>query len=192
MKIQYEDKEEIKKPYYLKENNFNPKFEKYNNNENNNKNYNNYNKDYNKEYNNNEQKTNNYINKDENGNDTYKKNFYNKGYNKYPKNNFHLQNKSNNNKFDQANGMMFNPMMYGQMRPNMMNNYGMNPNAHGHYMHQNTPQQEMDPFFVGDSSVEEILSYVFSPEFLNKEVYIRKRIGADGLIELYHVLNYNK
>lgn len=178
LKIQYEDKEEAKKPYFQKENNLQYKGGKFHqkNNE-----FNNYNKDGNA--------NNNY------NNNNYKRNYYNnnnRNFNKYHNKNFHFQNKYKNNKFDQANNMMYNPMIYGQMKPNMMNPYAMN--AHGqnpNFAHQQQ-QQEMDPFFIGERSVEEIIAYVFSPEFLNKEVYIRKRIQADGLIDLNHVLNYNK
>ncbi len=164
MNIQYEDKEESKKNYFQKDNNNNYKGGNY------------YQK--NNEYNN---------DNEENANNGYKKNFYNKNYNKFPKKNFYFQNKSKNNKFDQVNGIMYNPMMYGDMGQNMMNPYSQ------HQQNFNQQDQyEMDPFFGGERSVEEIISYIFSSEFLNKEVYIRKRIGVDGLIDLNHVLNYNK
>jgi len=168
LKIQYEDnKDESKKGYHQKENNLQYKGGKFH------------------------EKSDYSNNKDGNANPNYKKNFYNKNFNKYANKNFHFQNKSKNNKFDQVNNMMYNPMMFGEMRQNVMNPYQMNPyNQNQQNFHQ--PQQEMDPFFVGERSVEEIISYVFSPEFLNKEVYIRNRICADGLMDLNHFLNYNK
>jgi hypothetical protein len=185
LKIQYEDKEEAKKPYFQKENNmqykggkFHQKTSDFDNNKDGNyqnNNDNNFNNGYRKNYYNNNN-GNNYNN--------------NKNFNKYPNKNFQFQYKSKNNKFDQANNMMYNPMMYGQMKPNMMNPYAMN--AQGQNPNFAQQQQEIDPFFVGERSLEEIISYVFSPEFLNKEVYMRKRIPADGLIDLNHVLNYNK
>jgi len=195
LKIQYEDKEELKKAYFQQENNmqykggkFHQKTNDFNSNKDGYNNNNNFDNGYKKNYynndnnNNNNNYKNNYNNKYNNNN----RNFYN---NKYPNKNFHFQNKSKNNKFDQVNNMMYNSMMYGQMRPNMMNPYAMNAQGQNSNF---APQQEVDPFFIGERSVEEIIVYLFSPEVLNKEVYLRKRIQADGLIDLNHVLNYNK
>jgi len=178
LKIQYEDKEIVKKPFYEKDTTMEYKRGKF--------------QQKPRDFTNNNKEG--YYNYDNSINDSYKKNNYNTDYNKdynnkYPNKNFHFQNKSKNNKFDQANNMMYNPMMYGQFMPNMMNPYAMNAQGQNpNFAHQ----QEIDPFFVGERSVEEIIAYVFSPEFLNKEVYIRKRIQADGCIDLYHVLNFNK
>lgn len=194
LKIQYEDKEENRKTYYQKDNNFN------NNNE---MHYqkgkfyqNNYNRDNNGQ-NTNKFNDNSEANVNNNTQGGYqKRNYYNPGYNKYnTKKNFQFQTKSKNNKFDHANNMMDN-MMYNQMRSNMMNHYQM-PNYPVHQNASNTPYNHydlnsQDPFFNSEKSIEEILRYVFSPEFLNKEIYFRKRIGADGLLDLNHFLNYNK
>jgi hypothetical protein len=210
LKIQYEDKEENKKPYFQKDYNmqyqggkFHQKTNDFNNNNNynNNKdgNYNNYNNNNyynnnNSNYNNNNGYRRNYYNNNNNYNNNYNKdeNYnQNRNFNKYPNKNFQFQYKSKNNKFDQVNNMMYNPMMYGQMKPNMMNPYAMGaPGQNPKFAQQQ--QQEIDPFFIGERSVEEIIAYTFSPEFFNKEVYIRKRIQDDGLIDLNHVLNYNK
>jgi hypothetical protein len=166
LKIQYEDKEDAKKTFYQKDNNnLNFKGKPY-------------------------QKNNDYQNN--NPNNFKNKNHQGKNF-KFPKKNFHFQNKSKNNKFDQVN-MMYNPLMFNQMRSGMMNPYQM-PNYHMGQNPQNFHQMDMnnqDPFFNSERTVEEILAYIFSPEFLNKEVYFRKRIEDDGSIDLNHVLNYNK
>jgi len=178
LNIQYEDKEEAKK--YQKDNNLyykDGKFHQKSNEDFVNK--------FNKEGNENRNYKKNYYNNNKNFNNDGSNNSYNNKFSN--KKNFYFQNKSKNNKFDQANSMMYNPMMYGEMMPNMMQGNGYN--NHGNFYQ---PQQEMDPFFIGERSVEEILSYVFSVEFLNKEIYFRKRIAIDGSIDLNHVLNYNK
>ena len=49
-----------------------------------------------------------------------------------------------------------------------------------------------DPFFTPERTCEEILCYIFSIEFLNRELYLRKRITAEGLIDINHVMIFNK
>ena len=95
---------------------------------------------------------------------------------------FGFQNKTKNNKFDQAN------MMYNQ-------SYGANKNMMDPYPQQGTNNQQdfnFDPFFTLERSCEEILAYIFSIEFLNWELYLRKRITTEGLIDINHVMIFNK
>ena len=166
VKLQYEDKEEQKKNFYQKDN---KNFEG---------------KPYQKNYNNQNQNGESYNN--------YKnKNFEEKPYNYQNKKNFGFQNKSKNNKFDQAN-MMNNQMMYNGMKNNMMSPYPINNNGPQQGMNNGYQDFNFDPFFTLEKTCEEILSYIFSVEFLNREVYFRKRITADGLIEINHVMIYNK
>ena len=172
VKFQYEEKEEAKK-FYNKENNqnFKGKFNNHKNSEFENKTY------QEKTYQNNKFQNNK---------------FQNDNYQKKP---FNFQNKTKNNKFDQVNNMMYNPLAFNQMRSPMMNNNPyqmqnqMNPN---NQMNQQFDFINQDPFFAEERSLEESLLYLFSPDFLNREIYLRKRISPEGLIDLTHVLNHNR
>lgn len=119
-----------------------------------------------------------------------KKNFHGKNF-KYQNNKkFGFQNKSKNNKFDQAN-MMYNQNWNNAMNKNMMNPYpnqGMNMNM----MNNSGNDFNFDPFFTPERTCEEILAYIFSIEFLNRELYLRKRITEEGLIDINHVMVFNK
>lgn len=175
LKIKYEDKEDAKKSFY--KDGSQPYKGKYNNNK---------------------------PNDQENNNNFEPHTFKNSNINRFQKKPYHFQNKTKNNKFDQANNMMLNnPLMLNQMRPQMMNNpyqmqfAGMNPqnNQQGFNQMNYNPQIDLtiqDPLFTEDKTLEEVFVNLFSVEYLNKEVYLRKRISDDGLIELGHVLNYNK
>lgn len=192
LKIQYEDKEEAKKNYYQRDN-ANTNYHYQNNQEQKYQRNKFYEKPYNKDNSNDQQ---NSTNNNQTG--YYKKNYYNKSFNKYSGKNFHFQAKPKNNKFDQVNNMMYNPL-FNQMRPGMVSPYQMpnySMNQHGHHAHHHAHAQHelntQDPAFATDKTLEEILAYVFSPEFLNKEVYFRKRISPEGSIDLNHFLNYNK
>jgi hypothetical protein len=113
------------------------------------------------------------------GEDNKNKNFEQKNYKYQNKKNFGFQNRSKNNKFDQAN---------------MMNNHGMNKNMN-QYPQNNMGQQQdfnFDPFFTAERTCDEILSYIFSIEFLNRELYLRKRITTEGSIDINHVMIFNK
>ena len=124
----------------------------------------------------------NYKNKDFNGN-------YNGKNFKYQNNKkFGFQNKSKNNKFDQAN-IMYNPNMNNGMNKNMMNPY---PNQGMNFMNNGQQDFNFDPFFTPERTCEEILGYIFSVEFLNRELYLRKRITTEGLIDINHVMIFNK
>ena len=117
-------------------------------------------------------------NKDQQGN-YQQKNF------KYQNNkkNFGFQNKSKNNKFDQAN------MMYNQ------NGMNKNMNPYPQNEQNNMGQQQdfnFDPFFTPERTCEEILGYIFSIEFLNRELYLRKRITTEGTVDINHVMIFNK
>lgn len=177
VKFQYEEKEEAKK-FYNKENNqnFKGKFNNQKNSEFENKTY--------------QEKT--YQNNNYQNNKFQNNKFQNDNYQKKP---FNFQNKTKNNKFDQVNNMMYNPLAFNQMRSPMMNNNPyqmqnqMNPN---NQMNQQFDLINQDPFFAEERSLEESLVYLFSPDFLNREIYLRKRISPEGLIDLTHVLNHNR
>jgi hypothetical protein len=122
-----------------------------------------------------------------NHDEDYKNKNYHSNNFKYQNNKkFGFQNKTKNNKFDQAN------MIYHQsfgMNKNMMNTYsqqGMNP------MYNGSQDFNFDPFFTPERTCEEILAYIFSVEFLNRELYLRKRISTEGLIDINHVMIFNK
>jgi len=117
-----------------------------------------------------------------------KKNFHGKNF-KYQNNKkFGFQNKSKNNKFDQAN-MMYN-QNYNGMNKNMMNPY---PNQGTNNMNNSGTQDfNFDPFFQAERTCEEILAYIFSIEFLNRELYLRKRITTEGLVDINHIMVFNK
>merc|ERR1712032_1335013 len=108
------------------------------------------------------------------------KNFQQKNFKYQNKKNFGFQNRSKNNKFDQAN------MMYQNGNKNM-NPYPQQQNNMGQQQDFN-----FDPFFTPERTCEEILGYIFSIEFLNRELYLRKRISTEGLIDINHVMIYNK
>lgn len=182
-KIQYEDEKDQKKTFYQKDGyqkNFQGQGGKTYQ-----KNYDdNYKKPYNSNYNN----STNYNQSGQDGAYPAKKNFGYQNNKKFGYQNF--QNKSKNNKFDQANMMMYNQGMYNPMNKNIQNNLGGVPNQQG----MNYGQQDFafDPFFTPERTCEEILCYIFSVEFLNKELYLRKRISAEGLIDINHVMIFNK
>lgn len=114
-----------------------------------------------------------------------KKNFHAKNF-KYQNNKkFGFQNKSKNNKFDQAN------MMYNQNYQNMNKQFNPYPNQMNN-MNNGMNDFNFDPFFTAERTCEEILAYIFSVEFLNRELYIRKRITTEGLIDINHVMVFNK
>ena len=164
LKLQYEDKEEQKKNFYQKDN---QTFQG---------------KPYQKNYDNQNSEN---LNKNKN------KDFQGKPF-KYQNNNkFGFQNKSKNNKFDQANNMMNNQMMYNG-RNNMMSPYPNYNNGTQQGINNGPQDFNFDPFFTPERTCEEILTYIFSVEFLNREIYFRKRISAEGLIDINHVMNYNK
>lgn len=138
-----------------------------------------------------------YEDKEEN-----KKNFYEKNYNnnqgdyksknfqgnnfKYQSNKkqFGFQNKPKNNKFDQANTMFNQDYKKNMMTPYSGDNYNMQ---------QQGPQDfNFDPFFSPERTLEEILCYIFSPDYLNRDLYFRKRISDGGLVDVNQVMNYNK
>jgi hypothetical protein len=121
----------------------------------------------------------------------YQKNYNEDKSQNYQKNNFKYQNKKNfgfqnrskNNKFDQAN------MMYNQ------NGMNKNMNPYPQQGMNNMGQQQdfnFDPFFTPERTCEEILGYIFSIEFLNRELYLRKRITTEGLIDINHLMIFNK
>lgn len=114
------------------------------------------------------------------------KNYQGKNFKFQNKKNFGFQNKTKNNKFDQAN-MMYN-QSYG-MNKNMMNPY---PQQGGMNMNNGPQDLNFDPFFTPERTCEEILGYIFSIEFLNRELYLRKRISNEGLIDINHVMIFNK
>ena len=165
-KIEYEnEKDAEKKNYYQKDNRDNGK--------------NFTGKPYQKNYTENKDGKN--FTGDKFGAKPYQKNYQNNG----GKKNFGFQNRSKNNKFDQAN------MMYGNQ--NGMNK-GMNPYP-GQQGGNNMGQQQdfnFDPFFTPERTCEEILGYIFSIDFLNRELYLRKRITTEGLIDINHVMIFNK
>ncbi len=168
-KIQYEDKEDQKKNYYQKDN----------------KNFQGgktYQKNYDENY-----KNKNYDGNYNNANNYHAKNFKFQNNKKFGYQNF--QNKSKNNKFDQANMMMFNQNMYNPMNKNLNPNLNSHQNQGMNYGHQDF---NFDPFFTPERTCEEILCYIFSIEFLNRELYLRKRITAEGLIDINHVMIFNK
>merc|ERR1712151_342339 len=81
------------------------------------------------------------------------KNFQQKNFKYQNKKNFGFQNRSKNNKFDQAN------MMYQN------GNKNMNPYPHQHNNMGHQQDFNFDPFFTPERSCEEILGYIFSTEF---------------------------
>jgi len=117
---------------------------------------------------------NNYKNNQNNfqGKNFHKNNFKYNNNKKFGYNNFNQ--KPKNNKFDQAN-MMMNSI-----------------NPQGNYINNNNFNMNFDPFFKGEKTCEEILAYIFSNDFLNRELYLRKRISEDGLIEINNLMMFNK
>lgn len=123
--------------------------------------------------------------------DQKNKNFQGKNL-KYQNNKkFGFQNKPKNNKFDQAN-MMYNQMNFGNGMKSNMNPQGFN--SFGQQMGTpNAPQDfNQDHFFSAERTCEEILTYIFSQDFLNKELYLRKRITEEGLIEINNLMIFNR
>lgn len=120
-------------------------------------------------YNNNNYKYNNNNQNNFQGKNYHKNNFKYNNNKKFGYNNFNQ--KPKNNKFDQAN------MMMGNMNPQ------------GNYVNYN---MNYDPFFKGEKTCEEIIAYIFSQDFLNKELYLRKRISEEGMIEINNLMMFNK
>ena len=117
-----------------------------------------------------------------NYNENKNQNYHQKDFKYQNKKTFGFQNKSKNNKFDQAN------MMYNQ------NGMNKNMNPYPQQGMNNNQQQDFnyDPFFTPERTCDEILGYIFSVEFLNKELYLRKRITTEGLIDINNVMIFNK
>lgn len=119
------------------------------------------------------------------------RNFHGKNFKYQNKKNFGFQSKPKNNKFDQAN-MMYNQMNYGNGMKNNMNPLGFNNFGQQGGMNNYTQEYNVDPFFASERTCEEILTYAFSPESLNRELFLRKRISPEGLIEINNIMIFNR